>query len=298
MAKKNPYDMFKIYDWNSLFGTTWSLQQNQMSALSQLTSPLSVWKTPNIIDNLSPALLKLSDAARQIIPKTYYEPSQIERIWRSTFIGFDSLKASLPDTSALFSSPQSIAAAIQPRYSILDEISNSFRQYHNLSNGLFSYWKEKKFDDISDADIESLSEEDKNEVSKAVNEIIAEPENWQQKFTNKLTAIKSKNPVIAAAIIIIIGFLLQYFMENAFDNIFSTTKPVKVREEPTSSSITINIVQPQQTVYVIGEATYYYEVEYINIETGKGQRGYVSKRSAHESFFQVQNTDAVDENKD
>lgn len=303
MASGNLYDMFKNYDWNSLFGTTWNLQQNQMSALSQLASQWSMWQKPNIIDNISSALLEFDNTARQTLPKINYEPSQIEKALRSTFIGFDNLKVSMPDVSTFNNGLQSLAAAVQPRYSFLDGISNTLHQYYKLSDSLVSFWQNNNLDDIPEDDVDSIDEADIKEASQVVADIISEPQNWQQKLKSKYKDVKDKYPVyvlIIKGLLSFIAFICGLIIQQYFT--LNTTKQTELREEPTSKAPIIITIEPQQQVYYIDKSTrYYFLVEYSDPLTGDTHTGWIKKDTVQIPTA-VENeeleSNAVDDNQD
>ena len=48
-------------------------------------------------------------------------------------------------------------------------------------------------------------------------------------------------------------------------------------EEPTSTSNVVNNISVEQNVTIIGDAPYFYEVEFVDPETGETVTGYIYK---------------------
>ena len=135
--------------------------------------------------------------------------------------------------------------------------------------------------DIAEPDImDDLSEEDQQVITAEIAEVFAENENWDQRFMASMVKFGDSHPTLAwlfkkvflkILIDLIVGLLCTAIGQALF--------PAKVYEEPTTSSKVVYHVEQHQTVIVIGDERYYYEVE-VRPEGSTGvKRGYMSKRS-------------------
>jgi len=128
--------------------------------------------------------------------------------------------------------------------------------------------------DNCDGAFQSLAPDEKKEVLSIVDDIIAQPDNWQIRFMSWLATQKTNNPVIAK---------LVYFLLFAMFTILTAAAGTALadswlRDAPNSSSDVVVIVPQNSAVIIIGDAPYYFEVEYTD-ENGEEHTGWMSKRS-------------------
>ena len=124
------------------------------------------------------------------------------------------------------------------------------------------------------AEYENLVEEEKLELEQAVREIVAEPKNIQQKLKEIWEKFKDKNPVLAWLCAIIAVFIInQALLATA-----TMMRNALVRESPSADAQIINNITINQTVVIVGDAPYYYEIEYEDEETEETNHGWVLKR--------------------
>ena len=126
----------------------------------------------------------------------------------------------------------------------------------------------------------SLSEDEQKIVVTEVEEILLSGKNWEQRFIEKIKLFSQTHPVIAWVLdkvffAILIGTATNILSSAVGQALF----PAKVYENPCTSSQVIYHIEQNQTVIIVGEVPYYYEVVANNESSEGGYTGYVSKRS-------------------
>ena len=134
--------------------------------------------------------------------------------------------------------------------------------------------------EITPDEIKELPEADQQAIAAEVTAIFADSENWEQRFMARVAEFEKTHPFWAVAIkFLVINVIFAIMVNLASDGIGQTINAAKVYEEPCSTSQVVYHVEQHQTVIVIGEVPYYYEVE-VRPENADGvKRGYMSKRS-------------------
>lgn len=170
---------------------------------------------------------------------------------------------------------------LQPLLRELYETRPTAIEFSSLVQNISQYADEIDFS--SDTyEIGRLTEEDKQEVSKAVSEILAQPDNWEHKLVKSLASFQECHPVYSKAIIGILGALITIILSVSANYLYDTIKTAKLREKPSQDSPVITVINVSQTVNIIDDTPYYFEIQYTDSQTGDNFRGWISKRSVRE----------------
>jgi hypothetical protein len=184
-----------------------------------------------------------------------------------------------PAVRTLAESVYRFGIELQPLLQEIRDINLRPQQFANLYQALMLSTQEREFNDETAEEISCLSIKDKQDVIQAVNEILAEPENWEQVLEKTLQTAQNRHPILAKAIKWLLSVILAIVLSIAANSIYDVIKAVKLREAPSTNSPVVVTITPIQQVSVIGEAPYYFEIEYTDSETGETYTGWVSKRS-------------------
>ena len=189
-----------------------------------------------------------------------------------------------PAVRTLAESVYRFGIELQPLLQELRDINLRPQQFANLYQALT---QDREFDDETAEEISCLSIKDKQDVIQAVNEILAEPENWEQVLEKTLQSAQNRHPILAKAIKWLLSVILAIVLSIAANAIYDVIKAVKLREAPSTNSPVVVTITPIQRVSVIGEAPYYFEIEYTDPETGETYTGWVSKRSVVQKYEEL-----------
>lgn len=151
-------------------------------------------------------------------------------------------------------------------------------QFNQLMNQIDQYASTVEVA-VFEKDEAELIDLEREEVVEAVQAVLSEPENWEQRLVKTLTAKKERHPVITWAIMFILKLLINIVIQCAVNNLCSTIKPTLLRSEPRQSAATVMVIDSKQMVNVIDDVRYYFEIEYTEQKTGETYTGWVSKRS-------------------
>lgn len=171
-----------------------------------------------------------------------------------------------------------IQIEIQPLLRELRDMHPTAIQFSELFQKVSQYADEMDFSHDID-EIDRLTEEEKQEASKTVSAILAQPDNWEQLLVKSLVAAQKRHSVFAKAIIWILSALIAIVLNVSANYLYDTIKTAKLREEPSQDAPVIAVVNVSQIVNVINDTRYYFEIEYMDSGTGKTYSGWISKRS-------------------
>lgn len=170
---------------------------------------------------------------------------------------------------------------LQPLLRELRDGHPSAIQFAELFQEVSQYADELDFS-CDTNEIDRLTEEEKQVASKTVSEILAQPDNWEQSLVKSLAAAQKRHPVFAKAIIWILSAVIAIVLNVSANYLYDTIKTAKLREKPSQDAPIITVVNASQTVNVIDDTRYYFEIEYTDSETGETYSGWISKRSIQE----------------
>lgn len=238
------------------------------------------------LNELSAMLLQVSATLNVPLLEVARQTQEISRILSPAIQQWAEISARL----ANLMTPAIIAAAEMAARTQI-ELSPLLRELHDVSpsgdqlSGLFEkvslYADEMTFDVATD-EIDSLTAPEKQETVKAVSEILAEPDNWEQTLVKSLRLAQERHPVFAKAIIWLLSAIITIVLNVAANTIYDTIKIAKLREKPAQDATVVTIVNISQEVTIINDVPYYFEIEYIDTVTEKRNTGWISKRSVQE----------------
>lgn len=111
-----------------------------------------------------------------------------------------------------------------------------------------------------------------------INQILADPNTMHVASQSKYLQWKERNPGFAAFFLNILFPILLLIADWGFSSWQArSTKDSRVYEEPVSTSSVVYNITVENNITVIGDVPYYYEVEFINPETGELVTGYIYK---------------------
>ena len=124
---------------------------------------------------------------------------------------------------------------------------------------------------------ETLTPEIRAEIAADITEVIAEPKTMHLTSRNKYLEWVKKSPELAIQFVTLLLMLIQTICMMVQTWQGRPVKDSQVYQEPTSTSNVVYNLTVENNVTVIGDAPYYYEVEFINPETGEPMTGYIYK---------------------
>ena len=164
-----------------------------------------------------------------------------------------------------------------------------------LSGIDWSWLSEVHLEDYTEnTDVPAMPEADemdpeiRAEIAADIAEVIAEPETMHITSKKKFMEWIKESPEHA---LVFLSALLVFIQTICMVVSTWQARPVKdsqVYQEPVSSSNVVYNLTVENTVTVIGDVPYYYEVEFVNPETGESLIGYIYKGNlAAEEFEDV-----------
>ena len=124
---------------------------------------------------------------------------------------------------------------------------------------------------------EILTDEVREEINESVQEIVLSSCN-QKNLEEKYVEWKKRHPLLSELFLQIFYIIIGIIITSAFKWIGGVlTNSSNVYEEPKASSNIVVNVTVDQSVTVINEVPYYYEIVFTDPESGEERRGYVYK---------------------
>lgn len=115
------------------------------------------------------------------------------------------------------------------------------------------------------------------EIAADITEVIAEPETMHITSKKKFMEWVKESPEHALAFLTALLVFIQTICMVVSTWQARPVKDSQVYQEPVSSSNVVYNLTVENTVTVIGDVPYYYEVEFVNPETGESMIGYIYK---------------------
>lgn len=231
---------------------------SQLSAIITPSLLEAVQRTQEIANLISPAVMEFATTCAQ---------------WANLMS---------PAILSTVESMQRLGVALQPLLAELHKASPTAEQYANLYQAFSIQTQTTKLTTDTASGIETLSQIEMQEVSHAVSDIIAKPENWEQKLAQALQEMQKQHPVCAKAILWVLSAIIAIVLNVAANYIYDTAKTARLREAPLTNAPVVAIIPASRQVSVIGNEPYYFRVEYTDSETGVLYTGWLSKRSLQE----------------
>ena len=125
-----------------------------------------------------------------------------------------------------------------------------------------------------------ITEEDQRLASAEVEKLLCVEQNREQQFAAQLKQWSETHPVVAWLLEKFFYALLIGVLTNLTSSgVGHLLTNARVYEEPKTTAQVVYHIPQGQTVTVLGQVPYYYEIETQDAATGARQSGYVSKRS-------------------
>ena len=139
---------------------------------------------------------------------------------------------------------------------------------------------ETDFDGFTPEMVSSLSDEDQKTISCEITAVLSDEKNWDQRLWETMVEFQNTHPTLAWVFkYIFLQILIATIGGLLTTAIGQTLFPAKMYEEPNTASQVIHHVEQHQTLIVVGDVPYYYEVEIRDSNTDQTMAGYISKRS-------------------
>lgn len=249
------------------------------------TLPESVFKTQEILNGLAASALAMSDAWKAAIP--HYDFSGAYAALTAYLDNYESIskqasqmsslaKSVLPliDTSVFDTIRETTAAAKALQDVDWGWVVNAYAEAFGDRDG----GEQESLENIAE---ESLTPEIRAEMAADITQVLSEPESMHITSRNKYLEWIKKSPEHAlqflGMLIALIGLFLQALSVGLQVREACLTKDSHVYEQPSSTSSVVYNLTIENNVTVIGDEPYYYEIEFVNPETGEVVTGYVYK---------------------
>ena len=174
------------------------------------------------------------------------------------------------DTSALSALRESasMAALANTDWSWLSEV--------------YSEWEPIEADELENipehTDDEIVTPEICAQIESDVSEMLSSPDQAKETFQRRYAKWKEANPVLADLYMLILLPVLVWFLCKGGDAVIGRlSKDANIYNEPSTNSTLVVNISGDQNVTIIGDATDYYEIEFVNPETGELSTGYIDK---------------------
>lgn len=118
------------------------------------------------------------------------------------------------------------------------------------------------------------------QIESDVSQMLSNPEQAQETFQKRYAKWKEEKPFLADLYMMLLLPILVYFLCRGGDTLIARlSKDAVMYENPSAASNLIVNVSGDQNVTIIGDATNYYQVEFVNPETGETMTGYIDKEN-------------------
>ena len=125
-----------------------------------------------------------------------------------------------------------------------------------------------------------VSESQRQAASAEAKAILDSGENWEQRFMESIAKYRKTHPVVAWVLEkIFFAILIGVATSLASSAVGRVLHPANLYEEPRTSSQVICRIEESETVVIVGEAPYYYQIERGDENTKQLIVGYASKRT-------------------
>ena len=251
------------------------------------TLPESVLKTQATLNGLAASALAMSDAWKAAVP--HYDFSGAYAALNAYLDNYESISRQVAQMSSL---AKSILPLIDTSvFDTLKYASTATKALQDVDWGWVVNAYAEAFgskDDDNQEFSENISQETltpeiRAEIAADITEVLSNPEELQSASQSKYLQWKERNPGFAAFFIEILWPFLLVILPLVAS--IWTARPVKdtqVYEEPTSTSNVVYNVTVENNITVIGDAPYFYKVEFPDPETGELVTGYIYKANLAE----------------
>ena len=147
-----------------------------------------------------------------------------------------------------------------------------------------------------DDNFDIITSQEKQEIVDAIIEILDEPINFQQSVTKWFENFKTKNPLVTKLFTGILSAIILIIIATVSNLSAEVIKNAVLREKPTQLSPIINHVYINQSVTIINQMPYYYEIPFTDEVTGETKTGWITKRSVR--VFDCEKEISINDNED
>ena len=236
---------------------------------------------------LSASALAMSQAWKAAVPK--YELSGVhaalneilarQKEWKRIVSQASSFsvmaKSMIPileqiDTSVLTALRESasMAALAKPDWTWLSEV--------------YSEWEPTEADELEDIPEHTAEEivtpEICAQIESDISEMLSSPDQAQETFQRRYAKWKAEKPFLADLYMLILLPILVWFLCKGGDAVIGRlSQDANIYNEPSANSMLVVNISGDQNVTIIGDMTGYYEIEFVNPETGELSTGYIDK---------------------
>jgi len=192
----------------------------------------------------------------------------------------------LPAMQNAFNQQYQIQAMVpQLKTSVLDLICSSCAdmtrnvKVSTLASALDTFANIKILEYDLPTDAPGLTSEESTQLAAEFSEAVEDRQNWQQRLMAIIQRWKIENPVVASIVQLLVTIIITQLLCDLLHWGAAALKNSKIREEPNRKATVICQIKQGETITVIGDAPYYYLVEFDDPDTNELRSGYISKKS-------------------
>lgn len=236
---------------------------------------------------LSASALAMSQAWKAAVPK--YELNGV-------YAALNEIVARQKEWEQLVAQANSFSVMAKSMVPILEQIDTSaltaLRESASMTalakadwswlSEVYSEWEPSEADELEDIPERTAEEivmpEICAQIESDVSEMLSNPEQAQETFQRRYVKWKEENPFLADLYMLILLPILVWFLCKGGDAVIGRlSQDSNIYNEPSTNSTLVVNISGDQNVTIIGDVTGYYEVEFINPETGELSTGYIDK---------------------
>ena len=241
------------------------------------TLPESVLKTQEMLSGLTASALAMSEAWKVAVP--HYDLGGAHAALNAYLQNCDSISKQVAHMT-------SVAKSVLPLIdtSVYATLVDTTAIKTALTSVDWSWLSDvyPENDDESNDPLETLEEQEvdpeiRAEMAADITEVIAKPETMHLTSRNKYLEWLKKSPEHAIQFVTLLLMFIQTICMMVSTWQARPVKDSQVYQEPVSTSNVVYNLTVENNVTVIGDAPYYYEVEFVNPETGEPMTGYIYK---------------------
>ena len=254
-----------------------------------LTFPESFLKVMEELNKvqLSTSALAMSQAWKAAVPK--YELSGVHA-------ALNEIVARQKEWEQLVSQASSCSVMAKSMIPILEQIDTSvltaLRESASMAalaktdwtwlSEVYSEWEPTEADELEDIPEHTAEEivtpEICAQIESDISEMLSSPDQAQETFQRRYAKWKAEKPFLADLYMLILLPILVWFLCKGGDAVIGRlSQDANIYNEPSANSMLVVNISGDQNVTIIGDMTGYYEIEFVNPETGELSTGYIDK---------------------
>lgn len=236
---------------------------------------------------LSASALAMSQAWKAAVPK--YELSGVHA-------ALNEIVARQKEWEQLVSQASSFSVMAKSMIPILEQIDTSvltaLRESASMAalaktdwtwlSEVYSEWEPTEADELEDIPEHTAEEivtpEICAQIESDISEMLSSPDQAQETFQRRYAKWKAEKPFLADLYMLILLPILVWFLCKGGDAVIGRlSQDANIYNEPSANSMLVVNISGDQNVTIIGDMTGYYEIEFVNPETGELSTGYIDK---------------------